>query len=135
MNIYNNRNTPGPCGQEYQFTTMFMLKKNKFAQLPDGMFSDAINYDRQDSYEKLCKRVQEEINKLPPHLKQFVERRTDDHIEQDPDPPDSPEGPPYQPQVGDIVNDHKNGGRGRITHVGPNGEIDIEPIVEPQGNK
>jgi hypothetical protein len=45
-----------------------MLVKSGYEQIPLGLFSDSINYDRQYTYEEMVKLVHDELKKLPPPL-------------------------------------------------------------------
>jgi predicted metal-dependent peptidase len=47
------------------FRSNYMLVKNGYDQLPIGLFSDHINYDRQGSYDSMVKLVHDELAKLP----------------------------------------------------------------------
>lgn len=63
------------------FRSNYMLVKNGYSQLPIGLFSDFINYDRQGSYDKIVKTVHDELAKLPkPEKQQFEDMANlDDH--------------------------------------------------------
>ena len=83
------------------------LVKRGYTQLPIGYFSKHLNHDKQGSIYTIMKLVKDEMDKLPDHLKKFVEdHATDDH-------PGS-EGKPWVPQVGDIV-EMPDGSKGVIT--------------------
>lgn len=59
------------------FRSNYMLVKNGYEQLPIGLFSDFINYDRQGTYDDLVKIVHSELNKLPKDLRQKFEQIAD----------------------------------------------------------
>lgn len=73
----------------------YMLVKNGLPQLPIGLFSDYINYDRQGSYEELCRVVKQELDKLPKNLQDFVNEfgEFDEHGESQDAPIDMPANP------------------------------------------
>lgn len=70
------------------FRSNYMLVKNGYSQLPIGLFSDLINYDRQGSYSQIVKVVHDELAKLPkPEKEQFEDMATlDDHEPPSDDP-------------------------------------------------
>lgn len=47
------------------FRSNYLLVKSGYEQLPMGLFSSAVNYDRQDAYYEMYKIVEEEYNSLP----------------------------------------------------------------------
>jgi predicted metal-dependent peptidase len=55
------------------FRTNYLLVKSGFAQLPFGLFSDAINYDRQNTYAEMYELVKKEMEKLSPNQQQEME--------------------------------------------------------------
>lgn len=50
------------------FRSNYMLVKHGYDQLPVGLFSDHINYDRQGSYKEMVELVHNELKKLPKPL-------------------------------------------------------------------
>ena len=72
------------------FRSNYMLVKSGYVQLPMGLFSDHINYDRQGSMYEMLKTVQEELDKLPKQEREYVEGKlddlTDEHEPADGDP-------------------------------------------------
>jgi hypothetical protein len=90
------------------FRSNYMLVKNGYEQLPLGLFSDFINYDRQEKYDELCKVVHDELKKLPHDLQQKFEEisELDDHDDQDESGKDSDiggKGTKWTPKVGEKV--------------------------------
>jgi len=64
------------------FRINYLLVKSGYSQLPIGLFSDYINYDRQTSYEDMVRIVHEELKKLPKPLQdtyQKIADQMDDH--------------------------------------------------------
>jgi hypothetical protein len=65
------------------FRSNYMLVKSGYEQLPDGLFSDDINYDRQTTYKQMYNLVVSEFNNLNKDEQQMVEQelneKTDDH--------------------------------------------------------
>lgn len=59
------------------FRSNYMLVKNGYSQLPIGLFSDFINYDRQGSYDQIVKTVHDELAKLPQAEKDQFEELAD----------------------------------------------------------
>ena len=56
------------------FRSNYLLVKSGYDQLPLGLFSDHLNYDRQGSYASLVKLVDEELKKLPKPLQDDFEK-------------------------------------------------------------
>jgi hypothetical protein len=92
------------------FRSNYMLVKSGYCQLPIGLFSDAINMDRQHSYYELVKTVHDELEKvrkanpeLAKNIEQQMDDSTDDHGEQEGEPGDKPGEPGDKPgdQPGD----------------------------------
>jgi hypothetical protein len=48
------------------FRSNYLLVKSGYEQLPMGLFSDHINFDRQPTYSEMYKTVQDEFAKFPP---------------------------------------------------------------------
>lgn len=65
------------------FRTNYLLVKSGFEQLPIGLFSDNINYDRQKSYVEMYDIVKEHYDKLYPEtqddLSEMMDNMSDDH--------------------------------------------------------
>lgn len=93
------------------FRTNYLLVKSGYSQLPIGLFSDNINYDRQVSYQQMYNIVAEEMKKLSPEdaaeMEAEMDDQTDDHKpgqeegasepeDADEDGPDGPE--PEKPE-------------------------------------
>lgn len=106
------------------FRSNYFLVKNGYEQLPIGLFSDDLNFDREQtsSYEKLIRAVNDEMKKLPPELRNWVE----DEFESDTHDDD-----PYVPEVGDIVTNHDTGETGIVTKVNSDGSIEVDPYTPP----
>ncbi|MEN6291610.1 MAG: hypothetical protein ABFD07_06290 [Methanobacterium sp.] len=102
------------------FRSNYFLVKNGYEQLPIGLFSDDLNFDREitSSYDKLIKVVNDEMKKLPPELRQWVE----DEFESD-----AHDDSPYVPKVGDIVTNHETGEVGKVRKVNNDGSIEVDP--------
>lgn len=111
------------------FRSNYFLVKNGYEQLPIGLFSDDLNFDREitSSYQKLIKVVHDEMQKLPPHLRQWAEQEFESDMHQD---------DPYTPKVGDMVQNNDTGEVGKVTRVNKDGSIEVEPVPaqEPKGN-
>lgn len=60
------------------FRSNYMLVKNGYDQLPIGLFSDSINYDRQGSYDAMVKLVHDELAKLPKDKQEQAEKAMSD---------------------------------------------------------
>jgi hypothetical protein len=103
------------------FRSNYFLVKNGYEQLPIGLYSDDLNFDREttSSYQKLIKVVHDEMMKLPPHLRQWAENEFESDVHQD---------DPYTPQVGDIVQNHDTGEIGKVTKVNKDGSIEVDPV-------
>ena len=127
------------------FRINFMLTKSGYPQLPIGLFSDGINYDRQGTYEDMVQLVHDEMKKLPPPLKLYYEKlagKMDDHNAANPDD-EAPIILPWIPEPGTIVRNGKTGEyarvisidekTGKLTVTAPltQAELDAENIVVP----
>jgi hypothetical protein len=107
------------------FRSNYMLVKNGYTQLPLGLFSDHINYDRQGSYKDMVELVHQELKKMPKPLQDEFNKlaKTDEH------PPegsgDPGESPPSNKsiKVGAVVKDKASGGYWRVTSI-ENGKVD-----------
>jgi hypothetical protein len=78
------------------FRSNYMLVKSGYTQLPLGLYSDDLNYDRDEikTYKDLITMVDSEMKKLPPHLRQWARKEFEMDEHEDPKPPKPP-----QPQV------------------------------------
>jgi hypothetical protein len=82
------------------FRSNYMLVKNGYDQLPIGLFSDHINYDRQGSYKEMVELVHNELKKMPKPLQdKFKEIADMDQHEPDNfgEPSEPGEGKPGSP--------------------------------------
>ena len=84
------------------FRTNYLLVKSGFEQLPIGLFSDHINYDRQKSYKEMYDIVKAEFEKLNKDQQEKVENMMDglgdNHDQGEPGEPGEGDG---KPQKGD----------------------------------
>lgn len=115
------------------FRSNYMLVKNGYDQLPIGLFSDHINYDRQGSYDAMVKIVDQELKKLPKPLQDQVKdmmQELDDHPDGGDDGGDDSDGGNDQVRVGDTVR-HNDGSFGKVTAVNSDGSIEVEGIPDP----
>jgi len=117
------------------FRSNYMLVKNGYDQLPIGLFSDHINYDRQGRYDAMVKLVHDEMKKLPDPLKDLFNKLS--QMDQHPDGGDGGDGqggdgkgdqPNYVPKVGDTVKNNTTGELGRITAVNADGSVEVEAV-------
>lgn len=107
------------------FRSNYLLAKSGYTQLPMGLFSDDVNYDRQKTYKEMYKVVKDEFDKLTPplqkKLKELLKQFMDDH----PDFPGEPgkggegeekegegEGKPGKGGKGDKEDKEKKDGKG-----------------------
>lgn len=120
------------------FRSNYMLVKNGYDQLPMGLFSDHINYDRQGRYKDMIELVDSELKKLPKPLQDvFLDiANMDDHPQPPPPPPPpqppQPPPPPRPLQVGDIVREKKTGDFFKVTHISKEGKVDCEPATKEE---
>jgi hypothetical protein len=119
------------------FRSNYMLVKNGYNQLPIGLFSDHINYDRQLRYDDMIKLVDSELKKLPKDLQDVFKdvSKMDDHPQpgQKPDQQKDKGKPQKQDgkvNVGDIVR-HNDGSFGKVTQVNADGSVEIDSIPDP----
>lgn len=109
------------------FRSNYMLVKNGYDQLPIGLFSDHINYDRQGSYKEMVELVHNELNKMPKRLQDAFNEIADldEHQSQgEPKPGEGEDKGKSKLKPGDIVRDKKGGGYWKVTSVGPDGRVD-----------
>jgi len=96
------------------FRSNYMLVKSGYDQLPIGLFSDHINYDRQGSYRDIVQLVHDELAKLPKKLKDETEKNLDDSTDEHEEGDPGGEGGPGEPADPDEVQkeiERKMGGR------------------------
>lgn len=96
------------------FRSNHFLVKSGYDQLPIGLFSDHINYDRFDSYAEMAAKVKEEFDKLPKEEQEIFSELSDlDDHQQDSEQTDQKDGQAqgqskdqkgkWTPKVGDKV--------------------------------
>ena len=105
------------------YRSNYMLVKNGYSQLPLGLFSDHLNFDRQGSYKELIELVSSELKKLPKPLQDEFK----DMAQMDEHPPpggqpgdDKGEGKDSKQQKiqpGSIVKDKATGKYWKVTSV------------------
>ena len=103
------------------FRSNYFLVKNGYEQLPMGLFSDDLNFDRDDTrnYQKLITVVHNEMMKLPPHLRQWAEDEFESDVHQN---------EAYKPKVGDTVQNNDTGEIGKVTKINKDGSIEVETL-------
>jgi hypothetical protein len=103
------------------FRSNYLLVKSGFEQLPIGLFSDHINYDRQETYDQMVDLVHNELKKMPKPLQKAFQKiaSMDQH-------PQS--GQPGEPQSGEGEDDGKEG-------KGKSGEGKEDEAGEPKAGK
>jgi hypothetical protein len=81
------------------FRSNYLLVKSGYEQMPIGLYSDHINYDRQSTYKEMYDIVREELAKLRPadreDMKDLLKKAGDEHKHEEDD------GDDQQPQSGD----------------------------------
>jgi hypothetical protein len=102
----------------------YRLVSSGYGQLPVGLYSDHINYDRQQTYRELCDIVQKELDKIPQSLQKHVQT-LDDH---------EPQSNKKQAKVGDVVR-LPNGGYAQVTTVDTDGSFDVKDISSQEASK
>ena len=110
------------------FRSNYILVKSGYEQLPMGLFSDDLNMDREStkSYGQLIKAVDAEMQKLPEHLRQWINDKIDDH----PKPPQQPPQPKKPRAVGDLVKVKSTGQVGKITSINSDGSFEVDTNIE-----
>jgi len=132
--VHKNKAVKGYSHQIHNWATDFrsnyMLVKSGYPQLPLGLFSDHLNYDRQQSYAELCRVVKDEIDKLPKPLRDQFEEKTnlDSHEKEE------QKTVPYEPKVGDVVR-LPDGAYGQIISIDNDGSFDTRPLTKEQASK
>jgi hypothetical protein len=122
------------------FRSNYMLVKSGYDQLPIGLFSDHINYDRQGKYKEMVELVDSELKKMPKSLQDvFLDiADMDDHPPPQPPPPPKPPQPPQPPQpprplqVGDVVREKKTGKFYKVTNITKDGKVDTRPATDAE---
>lgn len=113
------------------FRSNYMLVKSGYTQLPIGLYSDDLNYDRDEikSYKDLITLVDSEMRKLPPNLRQWARKEfeMDEHDDPKPSKPSKPpsDGDTSDPvplKVGDIVKHKLTGTPLVITEIKSDGK-------------
>lgn len=117
----------------------YRLVSSGYGQLPMGLYSDHINYDRQQTYRELCDIVQKELDKIPQNLQKHVEPVDDHHPpseegkEPGKEPGDGKSGS-KQASVGDVVR-LPDGGYAAVTKVDSDGSFDVKNITAQEASK
>ena len=108
------------------FRSNYFLVKSGYTQLPCGLFSNDLNFDRKktSNYEKLIKVVDEEMKKLPKTLKAWIESKGQHDKHGD----EKSENVPWEPKIGEIVIHNKEGSFGRITQIMGDGTYETDPV-------
>jgi hypothetical protein len=108
------------------FRSNYLLVKSGYTQLPIGLFSDDLNFDRvqTNSYKKLISVVDAEMKKLPRQLEAWIEAEFDVDEHDDTDE----EQEPWVPTVGEIVIHNKEGTFGEITKINQDGTYETKPV-------
>ena len=139
--------SPNTHNQAMDFRINYLLVKSGYNQLPIGLFSDKVNYDRQGSYIEMVKLVHEELKKLPKPLQDLFQQiadAMDDHSQSGNPSPGSSAAEQGQGdgdgdgdgdedgkgsrgvKVGDKVR-CPDGSVGRVTAVNPDGTAEVDP--------
>ena len=102
------------------FVTNYSLVKSGYAQLPMGLFNDAINYDRQNSYQEMYDIVKAEMDKLSDQQKNDMQDEMDNQADdmpadgegQDPNEKQKQQQKQQQKQDGDSQDGDSQDGSG-----------------------
>lgn len=127
--------TPKEHNFASDFRSNYMLVKSGYDQLPMGLFSDHINYDRQGKYAEMVELVHLELKKLPKNLQDvFLDiADMDDHpAPQPPSQPPQPPGPPRPLQVNDVVKEKKTGKFYKVTAITKDGKVETVPATDAE---
>lgn len=108
----------------------YLLVKSGYPQLPMGLYSDDLNFDREETntYTKLIARVHEEMMKVPPEMRRWLDKfDTDTHMKkkkkkEKPNPDKSPQIFP-----GDIVLSKSDGTYSRVVEINDDGTVETIP--------
>jgi hypothetical protein len=122
-------------GSDYR--SNYLLVKNGYEQLPMGLFSDDINFDRPEtnSYQKLMAVVDRELKKLPKPLQAWIEEQGSD-VHPPPPPPKPPKPPkPWKPNVGELVINHKTGQFLVVTKDNGDGTYESEIVTKEEAEE
>ena len=124
--------TPEVSNWVGDFRTNYLLAKSGFDQLPVGLFSDQINYDRMDM-RGMYEAVRSEFNKLTKDQQKKVEdaigKITDEHPPGPDDDGDDGDGPPGEGRGGDGP---PGEGKGKGKGKGKGGYVPTEEELEKQ---
>lgn len=120
------------------FRSNYLLVKSGYTQLPIGLFSDDLNFDRvqTNSYEKLVAVVDAEMKKLPRQLQAWVEVEFD--VDNHGDPAaggQQGEEEEWEPEIGEIVIHNRQGTFGRIVKINPDGTYETTPVSKEEVEK
>jgi hypothetical protein len=104
----------------------YLLVKNGYEQLPLGLFSDDLNFDRPEtnSYQKLIAVVDRELKKMPKQLQAWIEETTGGDVH--------PPGDPWKPKPGEICLNNKTGGFVMITKDNGDGTYESNDLTKEQ---
>ena len=121
------------------FRSNYMLVKSGFDQLPMGLFSDHINYDRQGSYKEMVELVDAELKKMPKPLQDKFKdiADMDQHGPQEPGEPGQPgksdkPQPKGKPKPGDIVKDKASGKYWKVKDITADGKLDTVEATDEE---
>jgi Putative metallopeptidase domain len=116
------------------FRSNYMLVKNGYDQLPIGLFSDHINYDRQNSYDAMVKLVHDELAKLPKPLQDKFEKMSDLDEHGEPGGGEPSQGQPGESQPGESKPGESKPGDAKPGQAAPS-QDDIHKDVENKMGK
>jgi hypothetical protein len=115
------------------FRSNYLLVKSGYTQLPIGLFSDDLNFDRvqTNSYKRLIAAVDAEMKKLPRQLEAWleVEFDVDNHGTPGQEPEDQE---PWEPSIGEIVVHNKEGTFGEIIKINQDGTYETKPVSKEE---
>jgi hypothetical protein len=110
------------------FRSNYLLVKSGYEQIPIGLFSEELTTMSPDirSYRRLIEKVQEEMDKIPDELKDFIDTHlgNDDH---------TGDFEPWVPKIGDEVELLDGSEKGEIVDILPDGTAIIGPLVNKIG--
>lgn len=115
------------------FRSNYFLVKSGYTQLPIGLFSDDLNFDRiqTNSYKKLIAVVDREMKKLPRQLQAWIEIEFDMDNHGNPGQPPADQAP-WEPAIGEIVIHNKEGTFGRIIKINADGTYETKPVSKEE---
>jgi hypothetical protein len=122
------------------YRSNYMLVKSGYDQLPIGLFSDHINYDRQGKYKEMAALVDSELKKMPKPLQDvFLDiADMDDHPPPQPPTPPKPPQPPKPPEPpqplkeGDVVKEKKTGKFYKVTKITKEGKVETVEATQAE---